>query len=69
MCPNKLDAQLARGDMRLSPEEFVRCYAAERVAFYYLKQLVLTMTPEMRAKLPSHRQYLLEEAERLLHQV
>jgi acyl transferase domain-containing protein len=69
MCPDKLDAQFARGDMRLSPEEVTRCYAAERVAFYYLRQLVLTITPEVRAKLPRYRQCLLEEAERLLHQV
>jgi hypothetical protein len=69
MCPDKLDAQFARGDMRLSPEEVTRCYAAERVAFYYLRQLVLTITPEVRVKLPRYRQCLLEEAERLLHQV
>lgn len=69
MVPDKLDAQLARGGARLDPDEKIISYDAERVVFYYLRKLVQTTSPELRAKLPRYRQYLLDEAERLYHQV
>ncbi|ORY67814.1 uncharacterized protein BCR38DRAFT_522670 [Pseudomassariella vexata] len=69
MCPDKLDAILSRGNMRLTPEEKAKGYHAERVAFYYLRTLFQTTTPELCAKLPRYRQCLLAEAERLYHKV
>jgi hypothetical protein len=67
LCVDKLDAQLARGGMRLTPEERVKAYDAERVAFYYIRQLYQTTPLEVRAKLPRYRQALLAESDRVYH--
>ncbi|KAK3936668.1 hypothetical protein QBC46DRAFT_321098 [Diplogelasinospora grovesii] len=69
LCLNDLDSQVARGDYRLTEQEKVTAYDAERLAFYYFKQLYLTTSPEVRATLPRYRQCLLDEAERFYHMV
>lgn len=61
------DAYLIFGDRRATPEEARKALDAERAAFYYLKNLHLSVTPEEREALPPYRQALIGNAERLYH--
>lgn len=69
LCLDNLDTQIARGDYRLTEQEKITAYDAERLAFYYFKQLYLTTSREVRDTLPRYRQCLLDEAERFYHMV
>lgn len=69
MCLDTVNSKLARGNLRFSPEEKATAFDAERVAFYYLKQLHLTTPSEVRATLPGYRQALLAEAQRVYQRV
>ena len=64
LCLESLDAQVARGGWTLTEDEKTTAYDAERIAFYYFKQLHLTTAPDVRAALPDYRQRLLDEADR-----
>ncbi|KAI1085697.1 hypothetical protein F5B20DRAFT_519373 [Whalleya microplaca] len=67
LCVDKPDAYLIFGDRRATPEEARKALDAERAAFYYLKNLHLSVSPEQRESLPSYRQALIGNAERLYH--
>jgi acyl transferase domain-containing protein len=66
---DNLDADLVFGDRRASPEEKRKGLDAERGAFFYLKNLHLSVSPEEREKLPWYRQALINNAEKLYHYV
>lgn len=66
---DKPDATLIFGDRRATPEEARKAIDAERAAFFYLKNLHLSVSPEQRETLPSYRQALIRNCERLYHQV
>lgn len=61
------DAYLIFGDRRATPEEARKALDAERAAFFYLKNLHLSVSKEQRETLPSYRQALIGNAERLYH--
>ncbi len=69
LCLDNLDAVVARGGQKLTEQETATAYDAERLAFYYFKQLHLTTPSEVRATLANHRQRLLEQADRFYHMV
>lgn len=61
------DAWLIFGDRRATPWEARKALDAERAAFFYLKNLHLSVPPEQRETLPTYRQALIANAERLYH--
>ncbi|KAI1772860.1 putative polyketide synthase [Hypoxylon cercidicola] len=61
------DAYLVFGDRQATPEEARKALDAERAAFYYLKNLHFSVSPEQRKTLPPYRQALIRNAERLYH--
>ncbi|KAK4119459.1 putative polyketide synthase [Parathielavia appendiculata] len=69
MCLDSINAKVARRGLRFTPEEKAKAFDAERVAFYYLKQLHLGTPPKFRETFPGYRQCLLAEAERVYHRV
>lgn len=69
--PDAPDGALALGSYRASPEDVQKGLDAERAAFYYLKVLHDTITPEVRAsfQLPPHHEALLDYAELVYNMV
>ncbi|KAK1499284.1 hypothetical protein CCUS01_00006 [Colletotrichum cuscutae] len=63
------DATLIYGDRKATPWEAQKALDAERAAFFYLKNLHLTIDDEKRTELPSYRQALLSNAERIYNRV
>ncbi|KAK2024500.1 hypothetical protein LX32DRAFT_705488 [Colletotrichum zoysiae] len=66
---DKPDATLIYGDRKATPWEQQKALDAERAAFYYLKNLHLSVHAEKRAELPGYRQALLANAERIYNRV
>ncbi|KAJ0315623.1 hypothetical protein COL5a_011935 [Colletotrichum fioriniae] len=66
---DKPDATLIYGDRKATPREAQKALDAERAAFFYLKNLHLTIDAEKRTELPSYRQALLSNAERIYNRV
>lgn len=67
LCLDKPNADVIFGDREATPEESRKAIDAERAAFYYLKNLHLSVTPEERSSLPWYRQALINNAERLFN--
>ncbi|KAI9925937.1 hypothetical protein MW887_005743 [Aspergillus wentii] len=63
------DADLVFGNRQSSPEERTKGLDAERAAFFYLKNLHLSVSPKEREKLPWYRQALIKNAEKLYYYV
>ncbi|KAM7219419.1 hypothetical protein V8F06_005153 [Rhypophila decipiens] len=63
------DAVVVFGESRSTPEQLKKGLDAERAAFFYLKNLVLSVPVEDRANLPWYRKALIANAQRLYHQV
>ncbi|KAE8154018.1 hypothetical protein BDV25DRAFT_168001 [Aspergillus avenaceus] len=61
----KPDAEIVFGDRQSSAEEKRKGLDAERAAFFYLKNLHLSVSPEDRKTLPWYRQALISTAEKL----
>ncbi|KAK8126997.1 uncharacterized protein PG998_002756 [Apiospora kogelbergensis] len=64
-CVDKPDGPLVLGDRMPSAAERQKALDAERAAFFYLKELHLSVSHDNRGGLPWYRQALLDNAERL----
>jgi hypothetical protein len=67
LCLDKPDAVVVCREQ--TPKEKQKTLDAERAAFYYLKNLHLSVSHEERGKLPWYRQALIGNAERIYNQV
>ncbi|GKT90332.1 lovastatin nonaketide synthase [Colletotrichum tofieldiae] len=66
---DKPDATLIYGDRKATPWEKQKALDAERAAFFYLKNLHVSIDAEKRTELPWYRQALLSNAERIYNRV